>query len=165
MWHIKKAGFCQIWATPNHKNGSLRKQEADIQRMHSPIKINEAFLWSATISGCALANPLLQMISLFKDCIGWATPRTRGLFIPWVSENLQQTSGGQRSAHWHWIQATLVARRWPGGCGSFQRVWCRTKAFPFIHFDKSVFVCQNWTLQPGSIKAGSDDWILVWKSY
>jgi len=29
----------------NHKNGSSRKQEADIQRgMHSPIKINEAFL-------------------------------------------------------------------------------------------------------------------------
>lgn len=48
-------------------------------------------------------------------------------------------------------------------CRSFQRVWCRTKAFPFIHtdFNKSVFVCQNWKLQPSSIKAGSNYSILV----
>jgi len=94
----------------NHKNGSSRKQEADIQRgMHSPIKINEAFLWSATILGCALANPVLQMISLFGDCISRATPCTRELFIPRVSKNLQQTFGGQQTA---WVATIESSQLW-----------------------------------------------------
>ncbi len=66
------------------------------------------------------------------------------------------------------LTGTESRQRWwledDRGCGSFQRVWCRTKAFPFIHFDKSVFVCHNWTLQPGSIKAGSNDSVLVWRT-
>lgn len=42
-------------------------------------------------------------------------------------------------------------------CGSFQRVWWRTKAFLlFTDFHKSAFVRQNWTLQPGCIRTGAN---------